>query len=90
MRDSSSAEQWHYINTADNPADIVSRGWYLANIPYSWQNGFAFLHDPQYTPDVSARKEYVLNPDDPEIKSFYTNSICRGRGELDSTHSQEV
>ena len=75
IRDTTTAEQWNYVNTVDNPADTASRGCHLHNIPWSWQNGPPFLQDPKFAPDITTRTEQTLDPDDPEIKRVFAHTV---------------
>ena len=45
IREMSSSEQWHYVNTDDNPADDASRGVSATQL-HCWIHGPAFLHQP--------------------------------------------
>ncbi|XP_067939763.1 uncharacterized protein [Watersipora subatra] len=64
------ADQWQYISTQENPADIASRGANIKSLVDScWLTGPKFLRnsDAQLFP---VAKEYTtLNPTDPEIKA---------------------
>ena len=46
IRDHSKPDQWHYINTKDNPADLASRGATADELACSelWAKGPAFLY----------------------------------------------
>ena len=67
IRDHASPEQWHYVDTKDNPADDASRGLGANELIRSerWWNGLNFLWKPlpnetNFDPQVS--------PDDPEVR----------------------
>ena len=76
IRDTTQPDDWSYVSTADNPADVASRGSYINDFPESWFNGPKFLRDVRFTPKkhVSA-KAYSLNPEDPEIKVVFSHAI---------------
>ena len=77
IHDGSNVENWHYVNTKLNPADLASRGlpvdknkwtklWIMApDFLWSVQN-----HWPEY-PMLSVE----LNEDDPEVKRVKVNSV---------------
>ncbi|XP_076056170.1 uncharacterized protein LOC143034111 [Oratosquilla oratoria] len=43
IRQVSEANQWHHVSGEDNPADVLSRGCFVDNLPVSWFNGPPFL-----------------------------------------------
>ena len=69
IREQSSPNQWHYVETKSNPADIASRGagaQELIDNP-SWWNGPKFLWNPCKDWD-SVNDNPSIPPDDPEVK----------------------
>ena len=69
IREQSSPNQWHYIETKSNPADIASRGagaQELIDNPLGW-NGPEFLWNPCKDWD-SVNDNPSIPPDDPEVK----------------------
>ncbi|XP_057305339.1 uncharacterized protein LOC130642266 [Hydractinia symbiolongicarpus] len=76
IKDNSDVNQWHYINTKDNPADYASRGIKADQDKAEiWFNGPSFLWQPRHVwkqPDVAAE----ISEDDPEVKkSVHVNMI---------------
>ena len=67
IRDHTSPDQWHYIDTKDNPADDASRAWGAGELIKSnrWWNGPNFLWIPQL--EIAAL-EPQTSPEDPEVK----------------------
>ncbi|KAL4006146.1 hypothetical protein ACER0C_005859 [Sarotherodon galilaeus] len=68
IRQTTDPKQWHYIDTAQNPADYTSRGLSASEIMSTcWLSGPKFLweHDISYAPSPSA----VLLVGDPEVKA---------------------
>lgn len=74
IRETTSPENWHYIPTTDNPADVASRGSDLKNIPKSWFNGPEFLSQSDFTNPETPLKQYPLHDDDPEVKKVFVNT----------------
>ena len=80
IRETSSLEQWHYVNTDDNPADDASRGVSAAQL-HRWINGPTFLQQPisawpQPPEDINLK----IAPDDPEVRkeaaAFTCETVC--------------
>ena len=67
IRDHTSPDQWHYVDTKDNPADDASRGLGAGELIKSdrWWNGPNFLWIPQLEIPAS---EPQISPEDPEVK----------------------
>ena len=67
IRDHTSPDQWHYVETKDNPADDASRGLGAGELIKSnrWWNGPNFLWIPQLEIPAS---EPQISPEDPEVK----------------------
>ena len=68
IRDATTVEQWNYINTKENPADLASRGATADQIinNTAWWHGPAFLSAPQQIPLTTVNA--ILASDDPEVK----------------------
>ena len=73
IKDTTKAEQWNYVSTNSNPADIASRGCGLADLSSTWLHGPDFLKDIHFVPETSS-KEYALNPEDPEIRKVFAHT----------------
>ena len=74
IKDSSQTEQWHYISTRENPADIVSRGATITQLQDLWLHGPKFLSDPSFSMDDQPKREFPLLTDDPEIRKVFTHT----------------
>ena len=77
IREHSEAEQWHYVNTKENPADYVSRGISMGNRDKveQWILGPKFLWEPEDTWNTNT-KTPAINPEDPELKKVvHVNQI---------------
>ncbi len=71
IRDSTQTSQWHYVQTADNPADCASRGLTARNLVNSttWFSGPEFLRSTNwlnYTYDHPIQN--TINTDDLEVR----------------------
>ena len=44
IREHSKPSSWRHVRTADNPADVVSRGCIVEELPVSWRSGPEFLY----------------------------------------------
>lgn len=83
IRRHTSVDQWKYIPTAKNPADIISRGTLPSLLPDMWFSGPEFLlHDVSewpaqsadiglHQPDVECRKSTTLATVRPAVSSFW-------------------
>ena len=67
IRELSEVNQWHYVPSAENPADVASRGMTPRDFQKdnSWLNGPAFL---QKDLPSDFEEKYPIADDDPEIK----------------------
>lgn len=63
-------EQWHYVSTKENPADLASRGVQrMRDLADSiWLHGPSFLWQPQ-SEWPTGGTEFKVDMDDPEVKS---------------------
>ena len=69
IRDHSNIDQWHYVHTAENPADFAARELDVnqKNNAERWFQGPAFKWQNQYTWNVIETTP-ELSMDDPEVK----------------------
>lgn len=69
IREATSLEQWSYVNTKVNPADIASRGLSVADEQNNsvWFSGPKFLYEHNITTDMR-QVSLELSSDDPEVK----------------------
>ena len=69
IRDTSSPDQWHYVKTKENPADIASRGIGAQELIDSplWWNGPEFLWKPSRDWNLADAVPDITS-DDPEVK----------------------
>ena len=83
IRDTTSTDQWKFISTKNNPADIASRGATISKLVGScWFTGPAFLWSNciETNPDV----DFPLDPMDPEVKATCHNiGSCNKRSMTD-------
>lgn len=67
IRDCTSLDQWRYVPSEHNPADIASRGLSAIDlVNSSWLNGPEFLRHDDKIPMLD---ELSLDPDDSEVRS---------------------
>lgn len=67
----SSPQQWRYVLTDDNPADIASRGSCVSEfLISSWFTGPQFLHEKEIPPAPDVNTEIQIG--DPELKRIQT------------------
>ncbi|KAK3738374.1 hypothetical protein QZH41_005730 [Actinostola sp. cb2023] len=73
IRDHSTPDQWHYVDTKENPADHASRGLNATQLTQcsKWWNGPDFLQSPVLNYTTSQR---VLTDNDPEVKKVHAFS----------------
>ena len=86
IRDITEPDQWHYVESAENPSDHASRGLRSLDISSSsWLKGPSFLWQPQLKLQAA---ETSLQLDDPEVKvakCLHTSTETLKRHELDLT-----
>ena len=72
IQELSEAEQWHYVNVKENPADYVSRGISMGSREKiePWIHGAKFLWEPEDTWNTNTKTPDV-SPEDPELKRLY-------------------
>lgn len=69
IRDNSDPSQWHYVDTAENPADHASRGLRASDIhSTNWLRGPKFLWESKLLLTPSAPSELLVG--DPEVKTI--------------------
>ena len=70
IRNKSNRNQWNYVKTKDNPADIASRGVSPKELAknYTWFNGPEFLWKEDIDKSLNHSQTFELDPDDPEVK----------------------
>ena len=66
IRRSSEASDWHWISGTSNPADILSRGCNVEDLPHSWHNGPDFLW--QYKSEWSSDTSTSLSEVEPHLE----------------------
>lgn len=69
IRECTDPNQWHYVDTAQNPADHASRGLHAADISSaSWLSGPKFLWEQEVLPPPKPSTELLVG--DAEVKSI--------------------
>jgi hypothetical protein len=70
IRNATSPEQWHYVESEDNPADDASRGLTSEQLTGDsrWLNGPSFLWQREIQPPV--KQEWIPADNDPEVKGI--------------------
>ena len=68
IRQFSAPDQWRYINTNDNPADVLSRGCDATELPNLWFEGPDFLSQFKCDWPQDRCENWGLNENDPELK----------------------
>lgn len=75
----SSPEQWRYVDTASNPADMASRGVkvdvFIQNT--TWVSGPHFLLHPESEWPVNKEDVNYLSPEDPEVKNVAATNVTQ-------------
>ena len=72
-------QNWHHIQSPDNPADIVSRGSSL-NVfnKEMWLNGPSFLKQPRSDWHISENSGNEISSNDIELKKDAIVNVCSG------------
>ena len=85
IREATSPEDWNYISSAQNPADIPSRGCDVTGIDNVWLHGPSFLRQfkDEWEQD---RPEWTVSLCDPEVKRGVTHSVDLVCQDQDLTH----
>ncbi|XP_051802834.1 uncharacterized protein LOC127533562 [Acanthochromis polyacanthus] len=67
IRENTDPNQWHYVDTVENPADHASRGLQATQIRTSnWLQGPKFLKEQEVHPETNIIRELLVG--DPEVK----------------------
>ena len=77
IREFTSPSQWHHIEGRLNPADIISRGCLVRDLPDTWVNGpdFLWTYKSEWPVNRSVTDE-LIDDNDPEISREKMNSSC--------------
>ncbi|XP_064641960.1 uncharacterized protein LOC135496529 [Lineus longissimus] len=76
IRDSTEVNQWRYVSTHENPADLASRGCSAEEIESSdWLVGPAFLRKDEIPIDKATTPQ--LLSDDPDVKKIHAVNTVR-------------
>lgn len=70
IREATTTQQWFYVKTNENPADLVSRGTKAKSFRQDpkWLNGPQFLLKDQNKWPKASKFQSELHPNDPEVK----------------------
>lgn len=72
IRERTSIDQWHFVKTCTNPADIGTRPCTVQEIlDSSWLHGPAFLYNKEDDESTPGTLEAKTDPTDPEIRKEY-------------------
>ncbi|XP_076037500.1 uncharacterized protein LOC143022959 [Oratosquilla oratoria] len=78
IRQVSEANQWHHVSGDENPADVLSRGCFVDNLPASWFNGPPFLSNYKCAWPAQDNLVGHLQDEDPEVRrEVYPTSIVQ-------------
>ena len=71
IHDATEIDQWRHINSAQNPADIISRGMPAKELKENlrWLKGPEFLQQPEESWPTSPTEKQEISDDDLEVKS---------------------
>ena len=72
IRERSRPDQWNFIKSDDNPADILSRGKGVEGLISRWLNGPPFLSEYKSSWDIVPCDRLEILVNDPEMKSSFT------------------
>ena len=72
----STPDQWHYVRGSENPADVLSRGSTVKDLPVTLSCGPTFLEQYQSQWDVNENKLEDLLDNDPEVYANEGESVC--------------
>ncbi|XP_041926339.1 uncharacterized protein LOC121690066 isoform X1 [Alosa sapidissima] len=90
IRQSTIPEQWHYVNTEDNPADLASRSVPAARLTQTrWFNGPTFLRKLSVQPDLAQSFSLVSPESDAEVRPVVKSYITDLQGKVLSTERFE-
>ena len=68
-------DQWKYVPTGENPADVLSRGCSPKAMPKMWNHGPDFLLQHKHRWSLDVPKSHEVSLDDPEVKRVTSNMI---------------
>lgn len=71
IRNYTNPDQWYYVKSDDNPADIASRSCSVSDLPDAWLTGPKFLYNPDLDLEYHRKSnsdKYVLHDSDPEVR----------------------
>ena len=66
-------DQWKYVPTGDNPADVLSRGCSPNAMPRMWNHGPDFLLQNKHRWSFAVPMTHEVSQDDPDIKKVTSN-----------------
>lgn len=70
IREKTDPNDWHYVDTTQNPVDLTSRGLGAVDIASSgWLSGPKFLWEQELLPVLKPSSEVLVG--DPEVKSVH-------------------
>ena len=69
IRQNSTPSQWRHVSGDDNPADVLSRGCCVSDMPQIWFHGPSFLSDYKSNWPVKLETPVRLSNDDPDVIS---------------------
>ena len=78
IREFTSPSQWHHIEGRINPADIVSRGCLVRDLPDTWVNGpdFLWTYKSEWRAVNCSVTDEMIDDNDPEISREKVKSSC--------------
>lgn len=69
IRKISTPDQWRYVDSFNNPADLATRGLRAKDLTESdWLNGPRFLRNVTYSTPIVDADQVTLNAGDPEVR----------------------
>ena len=77
IRQTSSPTDWRYIDSANNPADVASRGCDAHDLPQIWYRGPSFLSLHRSEWPTFEEHINLIPDDDPEIKKETTSMVSK-------------
>ena len=83
IRESSSPDQWHHNEGNLNPADIVSRGCLVSELPDDWNTGPAFLWTHKCNWPQGDQMNDLIDETDPEVCNDRAKSCNMCVGDID-------
>ena len=68
IRQSTCADQWHFVSGRNNPADVISRGCNVSDIPQLWYGGPEYLAQFKCDWSKDTEPEVAVLDGDPELQ----------------------